>query len=475
MSSAHIVRESAVQDSFRVAQVCGMFDVPPGEAIRHEWRVSLPVAEQPWHVGLIVGSSGSGKSTIAREVFPHAYHHTGFAWDLAASILDGFPAEMGIRQITEALSSVGLSSPPMWLKPFGHLSNGQQFRAELARCLCDPAEVIVFDEFTSVVDRQVAQVCSAAVSKLIRRRLRPQLVAVSCHFDIIDWLQPDWVFDVNLNRFEWRCLRRHPSIELRINETPRETWQLFRGHHYLSANLPGQAKCYVATWNGEPVGFCGVMTQPHPTADKLMRASRLVVLPDYQGVGIGARLSEFVAAHYTEAGYRFRAVCAHPALIAHRSRSPLWKAATRKMHSRQPSLDTSTVRPGSTGRLTMAFEFQKAFAGQVLRGKAAQKTAPASTPPDPSTKATAPESSASRSHESRRPRRQSEDSPESRCQAQSAPNGESPRHLDRCACPRGPASGRDASSPKLGSPDPCDRSRSATPKAARWRVKGSCS
>ena len=65
--------------------------------------------------------------------------------------------------------------------------------------------------------------------------------------DVIDWLQPDWLFDVGANRFEWRCLRRRPSIKLEVFEADVSAWQLFRGHHYLSAEIHKAAKCFVAT------------------------------------------------------------------------------------------------------------------------------------------------------------------------------------------------------------------------------------
>jgi len=336
----------------------GMFDVPHRDVIRHEWAVDLPVDQHDWKIGLIVGSSGAGKTTISRELFPNAYHHRAFEWP-ATSLLDGFPSEVGTKEIVESLSSVGLSSPPMWIKPFAHLSNGQQFRAELARCLMHPAETIVFDEFTSVVDRQVAQVCCAAVSKFIRRRHRPQLVAVSCHFDIIDWLQPDWVFDVNTNSFEWRSLRRHPEVILRINETTRATWQLFGGHHYLSASLASTAKCYVATWNDQPVAFIAVVPQPHNRVFNLRREHRVVVLPDYQGLGIGNRLSEFIARHYVAAGYRYTSVTSHPSMIKHRQRSQHWQCLRAPSHGCKPS-KASNARVVSTSvqRLTASFEFK---------------------------------------------------------------------------------------------------------------------
>jgi GNAT superfamily N-acetyltransferase len=370
MPLAHIVRESPISDSFRTAQVMGMFDVPHRGSIRHEWDVELPLESHDWKIGLIVGSSGSGKTTIARELFPHAYFHERFDWP-AGSLLDGFPAAAATKDIVEALSSVGLSSPPMWIKPFAHLSNGQQFRAELARSMMHDADTIIFDEFTSVVDRTVAQVCSAAVSKLIRRRHRPQLVAVSCHFDIIDWLQPDWLFDVNENRFEWRSLRRKPPITLRINETPRSTWQLFRGHHYLSADLHPAAKCYLATWQDVPVAFVAVILQPHNIVYNFRREHRVVVLPDFQGVGIGNAVSEFIAAQYTTAGYRYISVTSHPAMIRHRLASPLWACTRAPAHGSKPNSRSGSVGRTSVQRLTASFEFKpSSVTPEIFPGKA---------------------------------------------------------------------------------------------------------
>jgi len=68
-------------------------------------------------------------------------------------------------------------------------------RVDLARALLEK-DFVVFDEFTSVVDRQVAQTTSLAVNKAVRK-MGKKFIAVSCHYDIVDWLEPDWVFDTN--------------------------------------------------------------------------------------------------------------------------------------------------------------------------------------------------------------------------------------------------------------------------------------
>jgi len=97
-------------------------------------------------------------------------------------------------------NSVGFSSPPSWLKPYHVLSNGEKMRVDLARSLLSKKDIVVFDEFTSVVDRNVAKITSFAVSKSVRKT-KKQFVAVSCHFDILEWLEPDWVFNTNTMSF----------------------------------------------------------------------------------------------------------------------------------------------------------------------------------------------------------------------------------------------------------------------------------
>ena len=134
MPSAHIVRETKIVKSPRVRQLGGMFDIPPSENAIHEWDVDLPLDEKEWNIGLIVGPSGCGKSVIKDELFKkHVYDK--FQWDKDKSVLDAFPKDMGIKDISAILNSVGFSSPPSWFKPFRVLSNGEKFRVTIARAL----------------------------------------------------------------------------------------------------------------------------------------------------------------------------------------------------------------------------------------------------------------------------------------------------------------------------------------------------
>jgi hypothetical protein len=310
-------------------QLEGLFDIPPAERSEQRWDVNLPLDERPWNIGLIVGPSGCGKSTIAREMFG-ADLREHFEWPADRSIVDAFPDAMGIKEITSLLSSVGFSSPPAWLRPFVVLSTGEQFRVTIARTLAETTDLAVIDEFTSVVDRTVAQIGSAAVAKTVRRAGK-RLIAVTCHYDVEAWLQPDWIYQPHLARFQWRELQRRPAIDLRVERCPVEAWALFRQHHYLSAALNERARCFVATWRDTPVAFTAVL--PMMGFRGRWREHRTVCLPDFQGVGIGATMSSAVASLVIAATTgTYHSTTTHPSFIAARLRSPDWTC------TRAPSL-----------------------------------------------------------------------------------------------------------------------------------------
>lgn len=66
-------------------------------------------------------------------------------------------------------------------------------RVDLANGILSNKDIIVFDEFTSVVNREVAKIGSYAIQKAIRKQNK-KFIAVGCHYDVIEWLEPDWIF-----------------------------------------------------------------------------------------------------------------------------------------------------------------------------------------------------------------------------------------------------------------------------------------
>ena len=353
MPSSKFVIKSETSNSFKANKVKSMFDCDM-DFVKKEFDVNIPIENVHWNVGLIVGASGTGKTTIAKNVFNNFKFFDGFEW-VGQSIVDDFGDKHSAKEITEILSKVGFASPPDWLKPFHVLSNGQKMRAELARLILDSEEPFIYDEFTSVVDRQVACIGSAAIQKFIRKQNK-QFIAVSCHYDIEQWLEPDWVFDCNKMEFSRRSLRR-PEIKCNIRKANQSEWKQFMDFHYLSHEHNNSSHKYICEIGSEPVAWCSVLHFPHPHVKNMKRIHRIVVKPDYQGIGLGAKFMSEIATKYKKEKNRISLVTSSPAFIHGLKNSKNW-IMTRKP-SRLQNTAKSGILAGSTSdaRLTATFEF----------------------------------------------------------------------------------------------------------------------
>ena len=204
------------QDEF-TAKVASAFDLGFDGTITTEVPdFELPMKE--YNIGLIVGSSGSGKSTILQS------NETAQSndWARDKAIVSHFKTP---DEAIEKLHACGLASIPTLCKPYHVLSNGEKYRADFARKLHEGAKL---DEFTSEVNRETAKSLCVSVAKYIRRKDIKNITLASCHSDIIDWLQPDWVFDCDksekfLNDDPVSKLKKVARIEVFANpEEPAE-------------------------------------------------------------------------------------------------------------------------------------------------------------------------------------------------------------------------------------------------------------
>lgn len=156
----------------------------------YPWLLPKSMYKQ-FALGVIVGASGSGKSTLlskfGKEEIP--------IWEPNKAIVSHFETP---DEAINKLGAIGLNSIPSWYKPYSVLSNGERFRADLARKIHSN---VVIDEFTSVVDRNVAKATSVAFSKYIMNNDLKNVVISTCHHDIIDWLEPDWVINTDSGEF----------------------------------------------------------------------------------------------------------------------------------------------------------------------------------------------------------------------------------------------------------------------------------
>lgn len=314
-------------DTYRAARVKSMFNCESGANFERD--VELPIEEDGWQIGLVVGPSGSGKTSIGKAL-PRGIRDIRKGWAPDRPIIDCIAPDGDFSAATAALVAVVLGDVPAWLRPFRVLSNGEQFRAGLARLVCEAPKFAAVDEFTSVVDRQVAKVGSLAFAKAWRRK-QGKCVLLSCHYDIAEWLRPDWMYDTAKGELiAGRCLRPRPKIKLDIRRTDGSWWPLFEPHHYLKIPRMIAGKYYVGFVDGQPV--CHAATSPRLEIGG-MRAARLVVMPKWQGIGIGTRFLTEVCRLTLAGDHGFgdrvhRGVffnTSHPGLIASLLRSPEWR------------------------------------------------------------------------------------------------------------------------------------------------------
>jgi ABC-type iron transport system FetAB ATPase subunit/GNAT superfamily N-acetyltransferase len=285
---------------------------------------TMPEVGTGFSIGLIVGPSGSGKTTLLSRFGATRV----IRWKKTSAIVSQF---QGAEDAQQRLAAVGLNTVPSWLRPYHVLSTGEQFRADLARRLVTGATI---DEFTSTVDRTVALSCAHATQRYIRGQRLSGVVFATCHYDVIPWLQPDWVFDTSTGCVARRGSVQRPNIKLDIIPCGAEAWAAFSNHHYLSSSINRAARCWLAHWGDNLVGFAAALAFPNGNFKNGWREHRTVVLPDYQGLGIGVRLSDAIASMFVADGKRYFSKTTHPRMGGYRDASFLWRGTSKNHKAR---------------------------------------------------------------------------------------------------------------------------------------------
>jgi ABC-type lipoprotein export system ATPase subunit/GNAT superfamily N-acetyltransferase len=305
--------------------VYNAFDIQNTE----ETSVSIPMNLSEaknfnWNIGVILGGSGSGKTTILKNIG----EIKNVKFDFEKPLISNFDW-LEPKDATFVLTSMGLSSVPTWLRPFYTLSNGEQYRATLAYLVSSAkeGEVILVDEYTSVVDRDVAKAMSFALQKYIRKQNK-RIILASCHYDILEWLMPDWICSPQKGGTLEKCdyLRQgRPQIKLQFSRVESKTWDFFKKHHYLTELNNKAYAHYIFEWNQKPIGIVIISPLPSGSLKNAFRESRIVILPDYQGLGIGYEISKFMGQIYKSIGRRYFTKTVHPALGEKRNNNINWR------------------------------------------------------------------------------------------------------------------------------------------------------
>lgn len=95
MQNFNIIKKSDIDKTFRVAKIMADFDVKFEHINEHfQGNIDLP---DKWNIGLIVGSSGTGKTTIAKEIFSDCLI-TNFEYT-HKSVIDDMPKNVSVEDI----------------------------------------------------------------------------------------------------------------------------------------------------------------------------------------------------------------------------------------------------------------------------------------------------------------------------------------------------------------------------------------
>jgi energy-coupling factor transporter ATP-binding protein EcfA2 len=314
---------------------------------REETSVCIPmnlgeVKNFYWNIGVILGGSGSGKTTILKNI--GSIKKVNF--DSEKPLISNFDW-LEPKDATLVLTSMGLSSVPTWLRPFHTLSNGEQYRATLAYLVASAKddEVILVDEYTSVVDRDVAKAMSFALQKYIRRENK-RIIVASCHYDILEWLMPDWTCSPQrggvLERGEWLRQGR-PQITLQVSRVEAETWHFFKKHHYLTEDVNKSCKFLLFEWNDKPIGIVAIINQPRKGCSNGFAISRIVVMPDFQGMGLGVKLLEFCGGLIRNNNGLCFIKTVNPALGVYFNNNKQWRGTAMNNKIRHKSSSSSDI------------------------------------------------------------------------------------------------------------------------------------
>jgi energy-coupling factor transporter ATP-binding protein EcfA2 len=330
MQNFELTLVSPVSTSFRAVKAANSLDIDAEKKSTHHFKVQADI-QSTYNIGLIVGASGSGKTTLAKHIWGEKCFEELLQPD--KPVIEQFPEEMTYDECAEMLCGVGLTSVPCWIRPAYTLSNGQKARAECALQMArKDNEIIVIDEWTSVVDRTVAKVMSYCIQKHARKTGK-KIVLLSCHYDVLEWLNPDWVIDANKQTYTNRRLLRQSyerteQLNFQIYETDRSAWKYFSRYHYLSESYPGgYTRTYGMFVDGNQIGFqCFANYVPHRKGTKMiLHSNRVVIHPDYCGFGLGLRMTDACSEVLAQEGYEIYAKFSSVPMFNARKKSNKWK------------------------------------------------------------------------------------------------------------------------------------------------------
>jgi ABC-type lipoprotein export system ATPase subunit len=330
-----VIREPAYTPMTpRKRRICWDFGIPPRE---EPFIIAdhLSVRLSPGAIILLLGPSGTGKSSVLRAIAERIEHPVWVGrarMPTARAVVDAVAPAAGLPRALEILTACGLGEPRLWIRQYGDLSDGERFRAGLARAIGASLEgqgsrPIFCDEFTAILHRRMAKAVAYNLRKLVTRH-GLTLVVASTHEDIIEDLQPDQTVRLGSGPPQAACagprdnamsLRRRAAIE----QGSVRDYRFFGPMHYRHRDGLGFVdKVFLLKESpkGSPLGILVFAHAPTELAlrnrstdgrfvrnlrrlnRELRILRRLVMHPDVRGCGLG---HWFVANTLPKVGVRF--------------------------------------------------------------------------------------------------------------------------------------------------------------------------
>lgn len=322
-----VLLESPVDKSFRCKLAADSLDIDVNKKSVHHLKIDNVQIPEDWNIGIIYGASGSGKTTLAKKMFGEDVFESPLKGELP--IINQLPEALPYDECARLLNGIGLNSVPCWIRPVYTLSNGQRARAEAVLLMCQDKEIVCIDEWTSVVDRNVAKAMSHCIQKFAKAQ-KKKIILLTCHYDIIEWLKPDWLIDCNKQEFVLPkskdfFFEGRDKIQIDIRPADKASWKYFSKYHYLSEKLPkGQIYCFGVFIGENQIGFqCFAQyVPPVKGRKKIFHSNRTVIHPDYQGFGIGIKVISLTSQYMVDT-YDYK-------VMAKFSSTPVYKAMIKQ-------------------------------------------------------------------------------------------------------------------------------------------------
>lgn len=330
--------ECPVAPSPRVVETCLQFGIEmaiPEKII----AAGLRLDPAPGTITLITGPSGAGKSSLLREIARshpggRRVEHVRFPVDVA--IVDAVAPTRPLAEAMQLLSACGLGEPMLWIRRLAHLSEGECFRARLARAISlhqrsGSAGPLLCDEFAGGLHRRLAMAVAYNLRKLVWRLNMP-LVLATTRDDLADDLRPDTIVRLGGSTpVIEHATRPHPSSRclpsfarrLRIGRGCLADYERFAAMHYRRREQVGFVDRVFVLRESAGGELLGIVIYGRPALELSLRnlvtqgrfvrnpgllnremrvLKRLVIHPDVRGCGLGQLL---VRRTLPRAGTRF--------------------------------------------------------------------------------------------------------------------------------------------------------------------------